>query len=435
MSSAQIKHDRPNAPRSKEGLPAQTRRQQIVITALFLLFAIAFSWTSLRTGASSDLLPIWLAAKFFALGQEGAIYAKDSTFFTMSPPNEWIAYVRSGGSEAAIYPYVYPPLWAKLLAPLTNLMSFAQFERAIVLLNPALLILMIFAAWRAAPKLPLQLHMLVGTALIFGTTVGLIPIIGGQAHILVGFLMVLAMERSRNNAPISAGAALAIATAFKLFPLVFVIFFITKAQWRAVISFAATGAILGGASLLLAGWPLHAEFLSQISAVSRTMLFVNHSINIDGLIGHILGLQDAVLITQGAEHLVLEKSPLWIAASRALMIGVIGALGLWAWRNPRIADHPLIWPTGFLAFALVSPLSWTFYYAAPLAMAPYLLAAWGAKRALLLLIPLGLSLSFLMLNIPQGLWGIYFPLQVYATIALIALLIAYVFTISRETRA
>lgn len=413
----------------------ETALQQIIIVGLFAAFAVAFSWISLRTENLNDFLPLWLAAKFFALGQEGAIYAKDTTFFTMAPPPEWVALMRAEGSDASVYPYVYPPLWAKLLAPFTDIITFAQATRFLTVVNPIILICTIYLAWRTAPKIPLLLHMLVGSALIMGTTVGITPIAVGQMHILVSFLMVLAMERSRSGAQKTAGAALAIAAAFKLFPLVFVIFFISKRQTSALISFIITGAALGIASLLLAGWPLHAEFLSQISAVSRTMLFINPSINIDGIIGHLIGIDNAVLIKLGAEHFVLEKAPLWIWASRALMLGVIATLGIWTWRNPRVANHPLIWATGFLAFALVSSLSWTFYYIAPLAMAPYLIAAWGTRRAIPLLTYVLISLSLLMIKIPNGLWGIYCPLQIYGTIALITLLVAFVFTISRETRA
>ncbi|MFT6451103.1 MAG: hypothetical protein ACJA06_000584 [Halocynthiibacter sp.] len=425
----------------KEAAPAnaapqnENALQQFVIVGLFMAFATAFSWSALRTENLNDFLPLWLAAKFFAMGQESAIYAKDTAYFTMSPPPEWVALLRASGSEASIYPYVYPPLWAKLLAPLTNVFTFAQATQFLTLLNPVLLIGTIYLAWRAAPKIPLLFHMLAGTALILGTTVGLTPIAVGQMHILVGFLMVLAMERSRNGSPKAAGVALAIAAAFKLFPLVFVIFFIAKRQTSALVSFACTGAALGLASLLLAGWPLHAEFLSQISAVSRTMLFVNPSINIDGIIGHLIGFEDAITIDQGARHVVLEKGPVWIWASRILMIGTVAALGIISWRNQRVADHPLIWATGFLAFALVSPLSWTFYYIAPLCMAPYLITSLGIKRAAAFFIYVLISLSLLMIKIPVGLFGIYFPLQIYGTFAMIALLIAYVFTIYRETRA
>ncbi|HUH64220.1 MAG TPA: glycosyltransferase 87 family protein [Terracidiphilus sp.] len=61
-----------------------------------------------------------------------------------------------------------------------------------------------------------------------------------------------------------AGALVALAVACKLFPAVFVVFFLRRRAWRALASAAVTGAACAGISIAVFGWNLHRVYLQQI---------------------------------------------------------------------------------------------------------------------------------------------------------------------------
>lgn len=66
----------------------------------------------------------------------------------------------------------------------------------------------------------------------------------GQQHILVFFLLTLAAWLYFSKRPASSGAVLALAAALKIYPALFVFYFLRKRQWRAL-----TGLVLGGLGL------------------------------------------------------------------------------------------------------------------------------------------------------------------------------------------
>lgn len=415
----------PSVAPMKQALPhhraTETQEQQFawLVAALVL---IAYMLLVHGGGAAADLMPIWLAGKAWAAGLTGALYAPDATVFTMTPPPEWPAMMQTEGYDIPLYPFVYPPIWAVLMAPVTEVMTYAGFDRLVSAINPALLVLTLRMAWRAAPLLPSTTHLALGMMLMVLTTVGLIPLMGNQVQVLVALLVVATMERSRADAPVAAGVLLALAAALKLYPAVFALLFIATRQWRALGAFVLVGGALALASVALAGWPPHAALLAQMRAIGNTAMLVNLSLSVDGLIAQLF-FADAAQATSGA-HLVVAKGATWALLSRLALIASFAVLIVTGWRRPEIARHPLFWPLAFLTYSLLGPLSWSFHYIAPLASAPLLLAIRG-RNAIPGLIALTICLSFAILAIPAGLLKITYPLQLCGTLSLILLALAF----------
>ncbi|MEO1536317.1 MAG: glycosyltransferase family 87 protein [Pseudomonadota bacterium] len=389
--------------------------------ALTLALAAGFSvWSFFILNLTGvDLLPLWLAAKFWAMGQPEMIYTIEGGAFTLSTPEAWRALATAEGVGAVdINPFIYAPIWAVLLAPLTEVMSFATFDAIVRILNPAALAIVPFCVWRAAPIAPPALIIGTGFAMLALTTVGLLPIMGGQVQIVVALLLAIAMERSRNGAPLAAGAALGLAAALKLYPALFVLLFLATRQNRAILSFALVGGGFGLASLAFAGWPLHAELLRELSVISSSVIEINLSTNLDALIVVALALEMSDGIPGRA---VLVKSEMWSALSRIALLGAITALAIVGRRNPAIAQHPLYWPLAVITAAILGPLSWTFHYILPMAASALLLTLLPRAAALAVLLTVGALSSILTIALPFPSIGTTPPLQLWGSLAFLLL--------------
>lgn len=92
----------------------------------------------------------------------------------------------------------------------------------------------------------------------------------GQMHLSVFFLMVLAWYFHRRNREFACGAAVALAAALKVYPLLFVLYFFWKRQWRAAIATLATALIIVVVGSLWMGGDLIRVYALQV--LPRTLL-------------------------------------------------------------------------------------------------------------------------------------------------------------------
>ncbi|HHC29904.1 MAG TPA: DUF2029 domain-containing protein [Rhodobacterales bacterium] len=178
-------------------------------------------------------------------------------------------------SEARLTPYLYPPPWAATLAPLAARVSAITFFDIFQIATLAALAGTIWLGFRFAR--PPGLGSLAWAALSLGlfgfTGAGAVGLWFGQPQIIVSFLVMLSAWALAERHDIGAGAALALAAAIKLSPALFVVWFVMERRWRALAAFALVGAALGGLSIAVAGWPLHAEMLAKIRAIDNHILF------------------------------------------------------------------------------------------------------------------------------------------------------------------
>jgi hypothetical protein len=86
----------------------------------------------------------------------------------------------------------------------------------------------------------------------------------GQMHLLVFFLLVMAVWCSEHKKGVVSGFCIALAAGLKLYPALFVVFFIRKRQWQVLASTCAGLILLAGASIYLFGWDVHSIYVREI---------------------------------------------------------------------------------------------------------------------------------------------------------------------------
>ncbi len=415
-----------------------------LLPALVVVVSVAFlSYLVYRATPSADLLASWIAGHFLEIGALDRIYPQDTTAFTMLPPPGWQAYLDSHEYGDTVFPFIYPPLWAVVFGWLTRITEFTRVAQVASLVNPLLMGGMVLLAWRAGAARMSALHFtVIGLLVLFGSSIGTIAIFQNQPQILVAFLMVLAVERSQAGAPLTAGAALALAASIKLYPAAFALLWLASGDRRAFGAFLVVGLGLGALSVALAGWPLHRTFLNQFAVIGRTVMVTGFSFSLDPSIAQVFFadrlqfIADPAAAAAAAETgvpadrlgwSVMTKPPLWAAASLMLM----GAVLLFAMRRMHRAapgGRALLWPMTFALFALLSPLSWGYHYLPAAAFAPMLIEGLGGRRGwpLLALVFLPLALPFFAFYRTLDFVGTPSQIVGTAAMALYALALAHV---------
>ncbi|WP_263367283.1 glycosyltransferase family 87 protein [Edaphobacter bradus] len=86
----------------------------------------------------------------------------------------------------------------------------------------------------------------------------------GQMHLLVLFLLVLAYYFHHRDQELACGACVAFAGALKVYPLLFLLYFLWKRQWRAALSTLGTAVIIVAVGSLWMGGGLLYTYATQI---------------------------------------------------------------------------------------------------------------------------------------------------------------------------
>lgn len=378
------------------------------ILLIFIGFT-ALSWAMFADNPSPDLQATWMAGQVFAAGLTDQVYVGDTAFYTMLPHPEWTARLARVGHEGAAFPFVYPPLWAALSSYVSPHVGFETIKAAAQILNPLLMAGTVWLAVRTARDAPVSpaIMTLVGCVILIASLPGGVALEQNQPQILVGFLIVAAIERARAGAPITAGAALALAAAIKLYPALLIVGWVASGRWRAVAGFAVIGGALAALSLALAGWPLHAAFLAEVDTIRRSIIVTVFTYGIDPILAQLAFAEDMHVITSPGTEMVLrwsvlEKPWAWSLASTAALLGILAA----AFRTFRSSDDVLVWPILLTLLTFVSPLAWGYHYLAAMAFLPHLLVRFGMRTGLLALLiaVLPLTLPALQLASRAPVW-------------------------------
>jgi alpha-1,2-mannosyltransferase len=369
---------------------------------LIVLFCAVFLLLTWHTWAI-DLTALYVAGHFFDTGQLDLIYLPGHGLVVYDPPPAYRALAEEfGGPTNAITPYLYPPLWAALLAPITRILGMYQFFSAFEIINIAALAATIWFSFRLT-DLPTRMGFgrwaLISIALAGGTGLGSFGIWLGQPQILVGFITLFAFYLFAEQRDVGAGAMLALAVAMKLSPVLLVMVFIMERRWRAVWAFAGVGLTLALLSITLAGWPLHAEMLHKLADISDHVLVYPTSAGLEMFLYQL----DALIM--GTEQWTVQSAHMqpeagWISwVIRAILLS--GLYLIWS-SSRNLPERRRIWARFFtmmLLVILVNPLPWNHYLLLPLLMMPGLIAFMPSQRATYL------SLAILVvLSLPVFLW-------------------------------
>lgn len=387
---------------------------------MLFLALTALTWLLVPLGSSNDLRALWLAAEAFATG--GDVYPEITDLYTMSPPSSWAeAY-----PGETLYPYLYPPIWAVLMAPLTDL-PFETVTRWVHGANAAMLAGAAMLAWRiTGARLALPIFAGVGLLLLTQTFVGSLALLENQPQILVSFLILLAIEREKSGACVMAGAILAFAAALKVYPVLFALLWLATGNRHATIAFALMGGGLGLLSILVAGWPLHAHFLDTLGMIGNGVILTPVSYAITPALAQ-FAAKGAFLYHETASGgwLVLALSPMaGFAAKGALLLALV-LLAVSLRRAEPDTRYALLWPMAVVVVSLLAPLSWAYHYIPAIALAPVLLDRLGTRTGAFALLAVGLPLSPVVagLLLEAGLPAEH--LQIAGTVALTGLALLF----------
>ena len=384
-------------------MPVPYRPAAYALLAVFVAY-VALLFTDNFAGRwGEDLAALYIAGWLIDQGQDGLVYAHAAGFFGGTPP-QWERLAQDlGAGKYASFPYLYPPIWAELSAPLTRYLSPMPLFILFGLLHAALAGACLVLAERIARPAAMgrTLFLLLGVAALLATVPLQIAAILNQPTLITSALTLLAFERMLARKPHAAGAALAVAAAIKLTPAAFALIFLYRRDWRALIAFAGVGAVLGLACLALSP-ALSLEFLRLLPQVSEhsTITRVNASL-VPALYAVLssLGMLPAYapeviarLLGPEVGRVIPEWMPL-LAKLCALMTLALGANAL------RPASDALKTRGAILILSLVlplfGPLGWLHYYLIPLLFFPLLAPAFSK--------PMGAALWLIAiaLNSPQ----------------------------------
>jgi hypothetical protein len=209
-----------------------TRRASIEILILLVLIAV-FAWRSFVPAwrsLNTDFPSYYVAASLFARGDSvSRVY--DWTWFQRQKDH--------AGIENRVVAFNALTLYSALpIAPLTLFQPLAA-KRCWLIINLFFLGLSLFALHRITNLSRVRIGILMFLAFEPLQT----HFLYGQLHILVLVLLVLSLWLYSKDRSFAAGAMIAVASAIKIYPIVFTAYFIRKRQWR-VVGGIATGAVL-----------------------------------------------------------------------------------------------------------------------------------------------------------------------------------------------
>ena len=236
--------------RGKEWSRWLTLGEWVLVAALIaIFFARGFfpGWGSLNT----DFPNYYVAA---ALHRRG---------IPLDRAYEWIWFQRQKDHLGVDVPLVgfmpNPPICAAPILPLTLLQPLTA-KRAWLILNFAFLILTLQMLYRVT-SLPYRRILLVSFLCVIPLRTNFLY---GQYYVVVLFLICAAYYTWQRGHRLTAGILLALAAFFKLFPALFLILFLWKRDWRAVVGLVSGGAALAIASVVMFGWQVHKVFFIEV---------------------------------------------------------------------------------------------------------------------------------------------------------------------------
>lgn len=359
--------------------------QRLLAVVLTLCFAAAsFFWH--RTELPMDFYALFLAAHNYGLGAFDQVYAEARTAFDLAVPTAWPAQAEAFNiADTQLYPYIYPPIWAAVAAELFGAAAPQTLAQIAYVINPLLLGA---GVWLAHRIMRPQMGILTWQALALGflafTSIGSIALFQNQPQILVSVLILLALERDRSDAPIAAGLAMALAASIKLYPALFALLWFATRNHRALGSFVVFGGALGGASIAIAGWPLHQAFLTQIDVIAHSLFTCSICFNLNAALSQIYFADHLAYVAEQARagvevgNIFFSSKPPVIAMVDRVALLVVLFLSYRALRAAsRTQQFQQVWPCILIAVSFVSPLTWTYHYLTVAVFTPFVIEAYG----------------------------------------------------------
>jgi hypothetical protein len=302
------------------------------------------------------------------------------------------------GKSVIVYPYIYPPLLAQILLPLTALPEETYF----LILFFINLLLALYCLYLMADVLDLKkagsaLPALFLFVLLVANHPLEITIHHGQINLLVLAFVLLFLKFQKSGKVSAAGLFLALAVLIKIYPAILILPALVTRKWKSVLAFAAASAGLGLASLAASGTALWAGF---IRSTIEVFLGKPTSVFIRGFQSSPNNLSLKGMLDQAAS---LFRFPAWLVP----VAYVLAAAGLFltmaaaARKTGLKADIPLQGALLLIATLILAPLTWSHHYTIMMFPLAYVFARAIRERRYAAFLPFAL-LGAIILYYPVG---------------------------------
>jgi hypothetical protein len=222
----------------------------LLVAVLAAVFAGRTLWPAWRT-LNTDFPNYYVAARLYSQG------------VSLARVYDWVWYQRQKdhlGLEKRIVSFVPFTLYSAMpLVPLASMppLTAKHYWLAICLV---ILALSVFLLCKMTTLGPLRTLILVLLAIEPLHT----QFLYGQLHIVMLLLILTAFWFYTKDWPAVSGGMLGLAAAFKIYPILFVFYFLRKRQWRAVAGLAGVCVLLSILSVVLFGLEVNREYVLQV---------------------------------------------------------------------------------------------------------------------------------------------------------------------------
>ena len=298
------------------------------------------------------------------------------------------------GSIYIIYPYIYPPIVAQVLLPLTTL-DFEDYAVFVLVLNLMLSFTVLFliysllglSAWKSGlPLLYLFSLLLFNVPLTRNLRVG-------QINLVIFFLILLSLYFDKKNKIFPASFFLMIAVFIKIYPALFILYYVLQKRWKFLWYSIISGTALISLSVVLNGFSYWTGFIKQLI---HSMLMGERPLYFFDFDAYLTNNSIKAFFTQLFLHLDLPRN----IASIAFLVTLIFLLLLFHRRLPAFLKSR---ETGYYASVLiilsllVSGMCWQHHFVSILFPLAFVFFSLIEKKLFFLLpfyIPLHMALLY-----------------------------------------
>ena len=350
------------------------------------------------------------------------------------------------GKSIIVYPYIYPPLLAQILVPLSAL-PYGDYFLALYIFNLLLTLgclylladVLDFKSTGSAAGAPAfargsgsavlaraydsrasTLPTLFLFVLIAANHPLEITIHHGQINILVLVLALLFLKFRKSGRDGWAGLALALAVFLKIYPVLLILPALAARKGKAVLGFAAAAAGLLLASLAASGtavWAAFARSTLDVFLGRSTSVFIRgfqsspNNLSLKGLLGQ-------------AVSLLHVPAPAATAAYVAIAVGLFALMAATARRTRLAVDIPLQGALLLIATLVLAPLTWSHHYTVMMLPLAYVFGRAVRERRYAALLPFG-ALGAIILYYPVGGGFPFNQARLLASLAFFAALLVF----------
>lgn len=306
-----------------------------------------------------DFLTYWDASNNVAAGRS---------------PYEWLT-ENPPGSEMFVSVYVYPPLLALLLAPLTQALDYLTARWLWLAFSMLCLAVGVALVWRSS-------GLRIRNPLVLVSCLALLPtatwaLVIGQLSPQLLLLIAGAFAALGARRPAVAGVFVAFGAYLKSFPALLGGYLLLRRKWRGFLAAVATGLLLVALSLLALGWEVHWAYLSRVIPAQYLWFGLPSDVSITGFFNRLLVESpfDDPFTTPIIAAPAMARAA--IALSTAALL-VVSSYAIWRARSDY-AGEAASFALAVVTAMLVSPISGS--YNLVIAVLPLIVAAAHVQAA------------------------------------------------------